>query len=63
MRQAENGSKYSDRIKNIVKTISMKNLLKSCQLFWEKAPGLNWEKYAVFWIIWGIFIEVKTVKQ
>ena len=28
------------------------------QLFWEKAPGLNWEKYAAFWIILGIFIEV-----
>ena len=28
MRQAENGSMYSDKIKDIVKTISMKNLLK-----------------------------------
>ena len=28
MRQAENGSMYSDRIKDIVKTISMKSLLK-----------------------------------
>ena len=28
MRQAENGSVYSDRIKDIVRTISMKNLLE-----------------------------------
>ena len=28
MRQAENGSVYSDRIKDIVKTMSMKNRLK-----------------------------------
>ena len=25
---------------------------------WGKAPGLNWEKYAAFWVILGIFLEV-----
>ena len=33
MKQAENGSMYSDRIKDIVKTISMKNLLKTYVFF------------------------------
>ena len=41
---------------------SLKKLCTLCvqglfQLFWEKAPGLNWEKYAAFWVILGIFFE------
>ena len=27
------------------------------QLLWEKAPGLNWKKYAAFWFF-GNFLEV-----
>ena len=30
------------------------------QIFWEKAPGLNWEKYAAFW---EFFRSVKQAKK
>ena len=33
------------------------------QLFWEKAPGLNWEKYAAFRVILGIFKTCKLLNS
>ena len=43
-----------------LKSVAMRSLLGLFQLFWEKAPGLNWEKYATFW---EFFISVILLKK
>ena len=33
------------------------------QLFWEKAPGLNREKYAALWVILGFVFKCKLLNS